>query len=118
MLMKLRDVLKRKGNQKGFTLVELIIVMAILAVLGGLAVPKFKDVLTNSKKSADAANVKVLQSAVELYYNQTGGYPADLNALVTNGNIDQVPTQVYPTEGVDFSYSNATGVVSDPNPGS
>jgi len=59
--------IRHRDNQKGFTLVELIIVMAILAVLAGIAVPKFGDVLADSKTKADQANIKMIQSAFDIY---------------------------------------------------
>lgn len=67
MLLKIREKKKKKTNQKGFTLVELIIVMAILALLTGLAVPKFGTILTDSKTKANNANIVLLQKAVDLY---------------------------------------------------
>lgn len=121
MLMRLRESIKREGNQQGFTLVELIIVMAILAVLAGMAVPKFGNILNESKQKADAANVRLLQNAVELYKNQTGAYPAGDNAvglgLLVPNYIKEVPTQVYPVanNGASFAYDDATGAVTDPN---
>lgn len=119
MYKKFRELLRKKGNQQGFTLVELIIVMAILAVLAGIAVPKFGSVLNDSKKNADAANVKLLQDAVELYYNQEGSYPAGLSDLSPK-YVRDIPTQKYPkaSEGNSFSYDQTTGKVSDPSIGS
>lgn len=56
-----------KKDQQGFTLVELIVVMAILALLVGLAVPRYTSVLTKANSQANAANLKLLQDAVDLY---------------------------------------------------
>lgn len=67
MLMKIRKTLKRKDNQKGFTLVELIIVMAILAILAAIAVPRFGASLDKAKEQADAANQMMLEKAAEMY---------------------------------------------------
>lgn len=81
MLLKIREQMKKKANQKGFTLVELVIVMGILALLTGLAVPKFGTVLADSKYKAHNVNVEMLVKAAQLY-------------LATNGN---------PTEEKDIS---------------
>ena len=66
--MKLR--MMRKGNIKGFTLVELIIVMAILALLAGLAAPKFVSVLSGSKTKVHNSNLHLIEQAAELYSTQ------------------------------------------------
>lgn len=92
MLMEINRITKK--NTRGFTLVELVVVMAILAVLAALAVPKFADVLSDARGSADAVNIKMLQDAVDLYYAQENAYPADLSVLVS----DYIKTMPSPSE--------------------
>lgn len=60
---KLMKNMKQK-KKKGFTLVELIIVIAIIAVLAAMAIPKFGQVITDSKVSKDIAAAKNIQTAV------------------------------------------------------
>ncbi|MDD2510224.1 MAG: type II secretion system protein [Syntrophomonas sp.] len=62
----------RKMGEKGFTLVELILVMTILGILAGMAVPRFVGVLDAAKEKADQANMKIVKEAAELWYMQTG----------------------------------------------
>ncbi|MBC7074845.1 MAG: prepilin-type N-terminal cleavage/methylation domain-containing protein [Syntrophomonadaceae bacterium] len=104
------------NKNRGFTLVELVIVMAILAVLAALAIPKYTSVLSEAKAKSDQTNVKLLQDAIDLYYAENGEYPATLNDLEPD-YIKEVPTQQHPTanQGDSFSYNSATGEVSDPN---
>ena len=59
---------KERLAEKGFTLIELILVMAILALLMALAVPRFTAALENSKIQAHNANVKMIEQAAELAY--------------------------------------------------
>ncbi len=56
-----------KEKEKGFTLVELIVVMAILAVLAALAVPRFGGVLSGAKTDANKANEATIERAAEMY---------------------------------------------------
>lgn len=61
MLTKKRNEQKKK---KGFTLIELIIVIAIIAILAVIAIPKFMAVTKDAKIKADIANAKTIESAV------------------------------------------------------
>jgi general secretion pathway protein G/type IV pilus assembly protein PilA len=98
-------------DERGFTLIELIVVIAILGILAAIAVPRVTTSLSNAKTNADEANLKILQNAIERYYvehDQT--YPTSLNDLVPN-YIDKVPkTQ----DGKDFNYNSSTGKVTLP----
>jgi type IV pilus assembly protein PilA len=87
MLMKICKTLKRKGNQKGFTLVELLIVMAILAILVAIAVPRFGASLANAKNQANEANIMMIKKAAELAVYNEDVFPDD-------GDIDIMETLV------------------------
>lgn len=89
LIKRTRGVLIK--NQRGFTLIELIVVMAILALLAGLVVPRFLGILANSESKADLANKKMLRSAVELYTVNEGQEPDSLDILVTAGYIKEIP---------------------------
>jgi len=63
-----------KGKKTGFTLVELIIVIAIIAILAAIAIPKFGEMRENANVKADIANAKNIQTAVA--------------AAVSDGDVD------------------------------
>lgn len=57
----------KKKDNKGFSLVELIIVVAIMAILVGLLAPQYLKYVEKSRKSADAANLDQMVQAVQVY---------------------------------------------------
>ncbi|SHH46351.1 type II secretion system protein [Tepidibacter thalassicus] len=62
----LRAIQKRLKNKKGFTLVELIIVIAVLGILVGIAVPKFSGIQENARKKTDITNAKMISDAISV----------------------------------------------------
>ena len=60
--------LVKMRNKKGFTLMELLIVVAIIAILAAIAIPTFSSSLTKAKNAADEANARSLYAAVAMDY--------------------------------------------------
>lgn len=70
------------GAQSGFTLVELLLVLVILALIGGLVLPGIIGKAESAKAKAAASQVSRLAMAVESYYLDTGSTPDSLEDLV------------------------------------
>jgi len=71
-------------NRKGFTLVEIMIVVAIIALLAAIAIPNLLQARITANTAAAKANVRSLSTAAETYSTaNAGGYPADVAALTT-----------------------------------
>jgi general secretion pathway protein G len=75
----------------GFTLIELLIVMAIIALLISLAVPRYYGSLAKSKETALAQTLAVTRDSIDKFYADTGKYPENLAALVTNRYLRSLP---------------------------
>jgi type II secretion system protein G len=67
--------------KNGFTLVELLIVIIIIAVLAAIAIPKFANSSTRSKEAALKADLRMYRNAIDLFRTDTGAYPASLADL-------------------------------------
>lgn len=64
-------------GKAGFTLIELMIVVAIIGVLAAIATPKFSNLIARSRDAATLGNLGVLRSTLGIYYADTGGlYPS------------------------------------------
>lgn len=64
-----------RAGQAGFTLVELLIVVIILAILAAIVIPQFSGATLDAQESALDANLAAMRSAMELYRIQHNGYP-------------------------------------------
>jgi len=81
----------RRSAQRGFTLVELLVVITIIALIMGIVGPRVLGYLSESKAKAAKIQIESFASALDLYYLDTGRYPAGsegLAALVRKpGNV-------------------------------
>ena len=71
-----------RGGDKGFTLIEVLVVVAILGILAALVVPKFMDRPDEAKRVAAKADVNAIVQALKLYRLDNGFYPATDQGLV------------------------------------
>jgi general secretion pathway protein G len=62
-------------SKRGFTLIELIVVILIIGILAAVAAPKFFDTATDARQNATKQSLHVVRDALELYRSQTGTYP-------------------------------------------
>jgi general secretion pathway protein G len=72
---------RHRTKGRGFTLVELLVVIVVLAVLAAIVVPRFVGAGERSREAALRSDLKVLRNAVALFYTDTKAYPATLDDL-------------------------------------
>lgn len=107
MLMKIAKALHRRTKgEKGFTLIELIVVIAVLGILATLVVPRVVGVKEEAQNTVGNANLKIVKNALERYYAEHGSYPdpqdqdGDSNdnelpdVLQDDGYLDEIPTDL------------------------
>jgi prepilin-type N-terminal cleavage/methylation domain-containing protein len=65
-----------KNKQRGFTLIELMIVVAIIGILAAVAIPTFMDMMKKSKRSEAEVNLNAITKGAKAYYVENAGYPS------------------------------------------
>ncbi len=98
------NLTKRLDHEKGFTLVELLIVVVILAVLAGLAIPVYQAQVERSRAAEAIQSLNGMRASMLRYFSQNGTY---LNATVGAGavtDIDYNPNVAVGGQTVIFSY--------------
>ncbi|OZU89976.1 prepilin-type cleavage/methylation domain-containing protein [Virgibacillus indicus] len=99
-------------NNKGFTLIEMLIVLMIISVLIILIVPNLSGKSKGVHDTGCDALVKVVQAQVDLFYLDKGKYPADIDELVSTEYISK--EQKTCPNNQEITLNN--GVVINPNP--
>jgi general secretion pathway protein G len=73
-----------RSSQKGFTLIELIIVVTIIGILAGLAIVNVRFAQRKAREAALMDNLATMRKAIDNFYADKQRYPSDLNELVPN----------------------------------
>jgi type IV pilus assembly protein PilA len=98
-----------KDGKKGFTLMEMLIVVAIIAVLVAIAIPVFTTQLNSSKQSADEANARSIYSEVAAAYMTGEDYSVSPATLDKGGDVVVTVTDSKGTASTTtYSFSDAT----------
>lgn len=81
----------KRQSEAGFTLLELIVVMTIIAILATLAVPSFVDAIRSAREAVLREDLHVMRSAIDSYTMDKQKAPQTLDDLVQNGYLKSIP---------------------------
>lgn len=96
--------MRKPRRWTGFTLIELMLVVAIVSLLAAIAIPKFSDLIVKAKEAAVKAKLGALRSAFSIYYADTEGVMPNagtnpLAAALVPRYIDAIPWGQLPRTG-------------------
>ena len=78
-------------GERGFTLIELIIVLSIIGILVGLGLPSYKSATVKAREAVLKENLFILRKLIDQYAHDKGKYPASLQALVQDSYLRAMP---------------------------
>ena len=96
-----------KTNQKGFTLIEMLIVISLIGILASIATPNFQRYIIRAKEASLRRTLFVLRDVIDQYYGDHGRYPDSLEDLAEGKYIRSVPKD-------PFTNSTSTWVIIPP----
>ncbi|PLK47597.1 type II secretion system protein G [Uliginosibacterium sp. TH139] len=109
LVVQVTDLQRAAPASRGFTLIEMIVAMAILALLLTIAVPRYFDGLDRSKDAVLMENLKVTRDVIDKFYGDNGRYPDSLGELVDKRYLRALPVD-------PITQSSRSWVIVPPEP--
>jgi general secretion pathway protein G len=81
----------RRRGPAGFTLVEMLVVVALIGIVAALALPRYRNSQVRAKEAVLKHDLWILRDVIDQFFTDQGRYPNDLEELVTIGYLRKVP---------------------------
>jgi general secretion pathway protein G len=97
--------------ERGFTLVELLIVISLISILAAMGLVQYRNSVTAAREATLKTNLFRMRDAIDQYYADKGKYPSSLDSLVSDGYMRRIPEDPF-TKSAD----SWTTVPAEPDP--
>lgn len=104
-----------RGAQRGFTLIELIIVIALIGILATLVIPNLKQTPQRAREAVLQTDLHTFRDVIDQFYADRGHYPEELEDLVKKGYLRAIPKDpiTNSTESWQLVFSDEAGQEDD-----
>jgi prepilin-type N-terminal cleavage/methylation domain-containing protein len=110
------------NNEKGFTLVELMVVVVIIGILVAIAIPIYNNVTANAKRNTVEANLRTIDGSIQIYAAETGSLPTESDGSEITGDYltiwpsgpDATTYDILIVPGTGGEIESATAQASNP----
>lgn len=91
---------RRLRDARGWTLIEMVVVMSLIVILAGLATAMYRNAVVRSREAVLKEDLFRMRDAIDQYYADKNKYPQDIQALVSDGYLREIPKDPF-TESSD-----------------
>ena len=106
---------RRARRRRGFTLLELMVVMALIVVIAGMAMASYRNSVTLAQEAVLREDLFRMRDAIDQYYADKNKYPSTLEALVTDGYLRAIPDDPFTKSNTTWQEIPAEPDVNNPS---